>query len=392
MSPTRLCLQLVILLLLCSATAAVSASPIYSVTLLQPSVAGRAYSSHAFGLNEHGDVVGSTRYSGNDFLAAWSKDGTLIQYPGSASTGQPSIYTDAFGINDSREVFAGNSPTVLIGLDGTLTKVTGTNMLPANPRALNNAGMVVGSTGKLINGRNIQTAFEWTAQTGLVDLGAQVGIESAVSQALAVNQSGEASGSARFGDGYHAALWTNGTVFDLGRLANTTSSQAWGMNDRGAVVGDSMGATEAEDYAFIWTNNGGMRALGALPDYGHGSGSTAYDINNSGQVVGYSGTYNSHIGFYWDEQTGMRRLDELLDTAGGYVGMVILDAAAINDAGQIAATARWNGATTAVLLTPVGVPEPASPALILIVLLGMAVFRRQRAHRSRRHLQDIDLK
>lgn len=339
------------------------ASPTFSVTLLNPSIAGSAYTSKAFGVNENGDVVGSTTYGGGDFLTVWSRDGTVLKYPGSSSAGQPSTHMDAFGINDSRQVIADNSPSVLIGIDGTVTTVTGSGTKPSNPRAVNNAGLVVGSTAKVINGRNSQTAFAWSAEDGFVDLGSQVGIDPAYSQALAVNKAGDAAGSARFADGYHAVLWTNGSALDLGRLSNTNTSQAWGMNDIGAVVGDS-GDTEATDKAFIWTGDLGMRELGSLPDYGQGTGTTAYDINNSGQVVGYSGKYFNHVGFFWDEVDGMRRLDELIDQTSTYSGLKIIDAAAINDAGQIAATAIWQGRRTAVLLSPNAIPEPGSLGLI----------------------------
>ena len=107
-----------------------------------------------------------------------------------------------------------------------------------------------------------------------------------------------------------------------------------------------------------------MRELGSLPDYGQGTGTTAYDINNSGQVVGYSGKYFNHVGFFWDEVDGMRRLDELIDQTSTYSGLKIIDAAAINDAGQIAATAIWQGRRTAVLLSPNAIPEPGSLGLI----------------------------
>jgi probable HAF family extracellular repeat protein len=365
------------------------ASPTYSVILLNPSISGNAYSSKAFGINEKGDVVGSTAYGGGDYLTVWSHDGAVLKYPGSAASGQPSLHMDAFGINDSRQVFAGNSPSVLIGIEGTVTAITGTGSMPSAPRAINNAGLVVGSTAKVINGRNSQTAFAWSAQNGVVDLGAQVGVDFATSQALAVNQSGDAAGSAKLADGYHhAVLWTKGTAIDLGRLANTNNSQAWGMNDVGTIVGDS-GDNEATDKAFIWTNALGMRELGSLPDYGQGTGTTAYDINNSGQVIGYSGKYFNHVGFFWDENDGMRRLDELIDQTSIYSGMKIIDAAAINDAGQIAATAIWQGRRTAVLLSPSAIPEPGSAGLIFAGLGSLLFFvrasRRRTADRVTRH-------
>ncbi len=67
------------------------------------------------------------------------------------------------------------------------------------------------------------------------------------------------------------------TVTDLGTLAGESSSRAEAINESGQVVGYS-GST-----GFLW-QNGSMTDLGTLG----GSYSYAYDINDSGQVVGES--------------------------------------------------------------------------------------------------------
>jgi probable HAF family extracellular repeat protein len=62
---------------------------------------------------------------------------------------------------------------------------------------------------------------------------------------------------------------------------NLTVAEA--VNDHGQVVGASS-VTEGDSVAFLWTVAGGMSHLGKLG----GRYSHAYDVNEKGQVVGYS--------------------------------------------------------------------------------------------------------
>ena len=73
------------------------------------------------------------------------------------------------------------------------------------------------------------------------------------------------------------------TLTDLGTLGGLTSS-AYGINDDGQVVGDSY-TSGGYDHAFLYSG-GTMHDLGTLG----GIESQAYGINNSGQVVGCSMT------------------------------------------------------------------------------------------------------
>ena len=77
-------------------------------------------------------------------------------------------------------------------------------------------------------------------------------------------------------------------IVDLGTLGGPfgTLSEAYGINNRGQVVG--YGYTAAgPGHAFVWTAEDGMQDLGTLPG---GTFSFAYGINNKGQVVGDSNT------------------------------------------------------------------------------------------------------
>jgi probable HAF family extracellular repeat protein len=83
-----------------------------------------------------------------------------------------------------------------------------------------------------------------------------------------------------------AVLFGKGKVTDLGMLPGGYFSAAYGINDRGQVVGWSTSATSGADHASLY-DYGVMTDLGMLPG---GNSSTASAINNRGQIVGYSGT------------------------------------------------------------------------------------------------------
>ena len=141
---------------------------------------------------------------------------------------------------------------------------------------------------------------------------------------------------------------------DLGTLPGDGSSIGWGMNDLGQVVGESHPAFSSR--AVIWNNDAAHTGyeLPLLPGDNYGA---ATKINNLGQILGSSalsepGTWNvgpSRLVIWRDG--GVFELQSLLDPATG-TGWAILSASAINNLGQIVGTGMHNGATHAILLTP----------------------------------------
>ena len=75
---------------------------------------------------------------------------------------------------------------------------------------------------------------------------------------------------------------------DLGTLGGIQSqSDAYAINKRGQVVGESWGASSlGVAHAFLWEAGRGMLDLGTLG----GERSEARGINDNGQVVGQAGT------------------------------------------------------------------------------------------------------
>lgn len=156
------------------------------------------------------------------------------------------------------------------------------------------------------------------------------------------------------------------TVIDLGTFGTVQSAEAFDVNDAGQVVG------RASNRAFLWQNgtktdpdtyesfyrafiyeNGVMTAL-PVPSWEAYAG----DINDAGVVVGTlragGGVSNYHGWVYVDGV--VTNLNTLIPAGSG---LHIAYANAINNAGQIAATAFDDrGRYHAVLLTPGEGPPP----------------------------------
>ncbi len=177
------------------------------------------------------------------------------------------------------------------------------------PIAINDTGQIVGSSGFLIPSNNgflpsveDGRAFVW--ENGLFsDLGNLANLEGFSSEAFDINDSGQIVGRSQvnsldpFGNSFspnHAFLWENGTMTDLGTFGGVNSS-AFGINNRGQVVG-SVENNSGEERAFLW-QDGMITDLGTLG----GSTSVAVRINDSSQIVGGAETSsgNQHA-FLWE--------------------------------------------------------------------------------------------
>jgi probable HAF family extracellular repeat protein len=210
-----------------------------------------------------------------------------------------------------------------------------------------------GQLDPLVPGFPVGRAVLW--QNGsITDLGViEGGYES---QANGVNSKGEVAGvftnatpdaNSMYGLGYQARafFWQNGVMQDLGTLAGGTDAEAILINERGQVVGWSYVSSDPiiclglqpitlATGSFIWDKENGMRDLGSLG----GMCTIAADLNNRGQVVGYSDMNGDAVqhAFLWDGS---------IHDLGGSLGGLQSGAFAVNDTGQAVGFANLTGDT-----------------------------------------------
>ena len=217
------------------------------------------------------------------------------------------------------------------------------NQFFSQARGINNGGQVVGlaSTGDaffFFPAHAFRTASNSPINSATDDLGTFGGTDS---QAYSINSSGQVVGSATTpGETGNHAFRTapnspiNPATDDLGTLGGSLSV-AYGINDSGQVVGAARKANEPHFvlHAFRKAPNSPINPatdeLGALG----GTQSVAYDINNSGEVVGYAyttGDATEHA-FRTASNSPINPATDDLGTLGGTTSRAF----SINSSGQV---------------------------------------------------------
>lgn len=185
--------------------------------------------------------------------------------------------------------------------------------------------------------------------------------------------------------GTEAFRWEDGTFEPLGDLdGGDYISRAWQVSADGTTI-VGRGTTELGVEAFVWTRESGMMGIGQLP--GGSSDTVARAVSGDGSLV--VGVANDdrpvaeRIAFVWDEQNGMRNLQELLVNDYGLgdalSGWTLLQAAAISDDATTIAGAGINpdGLIEAYAVNVTQVPEPCSSVLALGAVIWLFGFWRR---------------
>lgn len=321
--------------------------------------------SRAFGINNCGQVVGESSVTG-------------------ASPRRPFLWRDSNnnGVSDSGEMkdlgtLGGNSGAATdINLSGLVTGTASNGVSnrafrwqdvnangQSDPGEMNDLsssagdffGFGVNSADKIVGGiedSNLAaTAFIWSSGTGLQLLPGPTPYI-----AYAINGSGQVVG---YNGANDQAFVLTGTTYTYLPTFGGSRSIAYDINDTGHVVGMAYlsGAASPPQHAFKWDGSS-LQDLGVLAG---GIRSTGFGINSAGVVVGFSEVTGGAPHAFVHDGT-LRDLNTAGVVTNLPVGWVLQQADKINDSGQIVGYGtNGSGDLHAFLLTPTGVTPPSCP-------------------------------
>jgi probable HAF family extracellular repeat protein len=295
------------------------------------------------GINAAGQVVGEADTSAGVRHAFLWQNGTMTDLN---APGEPS---QALGINTSGQVVgtAGPPPQGGPAVGFLWTSAGGIQTLSPLTNAPYTIGAAINTMGQIAGTSALPGPFThavfWSSSAALpLDING-AGLSS---QGYGINDSGQVVGySENWGQPGKAFLWTSaGGLQDLGTLPWGNYSAALGINDLGQVVGNA-GIQGGILHAFLWTSAGGMQDLQTLG----GDSSTADAVNSSQQVVGWANTATGAMDAFRWQNGNIVDLNTLISDPS----WTLVEATAINDSGQIAGYGTHNGQTRAFILTPI---------------------------------------
>jgi probable HAF family extracellular repeat protein len=196
-------------------------------------------------------------------------------------------YASARAINNLGQVTgsasdASGATRHVIWTDGTM--ITAPDWTSGSPEAINDARQIVGHTNL---GRSASNGILWDGNGQVFVLPPLPGGLADRVRAHDINASGLSVGRSRdVSFKQHAVVW-QGTGFsrDLGFMGSGDTSEAWGINDLGDIVGMANSVSGGQPRGFLW-RNGSFTGLDSLT--GPSGASSAVDINNSGLIAGTS--------------------------------------------------------------------------------------------------------
>lgn len=316
---------------------------------------GGSGTSFAYAISENGIVVGQS----NGQAFKWTSGGGMIGLTGLG--GSTSI---ANGVNSAGKVvgsgYVSMSEYHAILWDGGIAPLDlGTAGEFSEANDINEGGTIAGTADFRAFRKPYGGAMEELPTLGGITVG------------LGINAASTVAGGSDVSGNRHPFRYSSGpTLEDLGIPPGATAGGAYDLNDGGNVVGySSSGSTFG---AFYW--DGSYTTLNGLFNYDN----RAWAINNAGVIVGSSWidfNGNNSKAVLWE--AGTTNAIDLNGQIDGSSGWYLQRATGLNEAGQIVGFGLHNGTARGFLLTPV--PEPATVA---VLVAGLAAFARRRKARS----------
>jgi probable HAF family extracellular repeat protein len=313
--------------------------------------------SQALGISNAGQVVGWLKFMQGPVEPFLWEDGlmSLIGDLG-LSEGEAHAISDA-GQIVGWSVNSFENQRAFIWQDGVMQDL-GTLTGSGNSQALdiNEFDQVVGWSDSF---GGTPHAFRVQIPSVLEDLGTLVVGGAFESQAFGINNNNQVVGRS---DSSMAAAIPSAFIVDgfspmanLGIFANGDFSEARDISDASEIVGFASIGTGGPNHAFLKDAEGPLQDLGTLG----GDNSSAFAVNNAGQVVGESeiasGSAETHAFLYEDG-----KILDLNDLIPMDTGWELVGASDINKLGQIVGWGLVNGATHAFLLEPTVAVKPIS--------------------------------